>query len=579
MPDPNDTAAGDQSSIGNWNGAPGSTSSGGTTTNNGSQTDTANNGSQSSTTSSTKSAEASKESTSSAPSGSSSTAGKTASTSTNRSIAPNSGENKPPVGTNTPGTTSAPGKTDKAPISSNTAAKVADPSRGIPSTPANQAGKSDFGGTGDTSVEGTSGTLNTATQSDVNQAAAANLAAGLERAILGPSLGGIVAGDTPPKPIDASVSDLLSDPTNLAPSTETMASLRSAVPPAPKVITDQVPGVLAAAMGVPPVIGSTDEFAMPATTRASAAILGNRPQPAAAPTIAGDPRAGIAPSGYPTAPAQTMIAGDPRAGIPPQGLSTQKFMGLPGDLPAQDAPASVMQEAMATTDPTLRTLIAGDPRAGMQPGAYQITQDITAPAEEAYDPLSSVRTPNQVVADAQTDMAQTGGRGRTALGGEQWRGGTAATGINGTQNVQPAGGVIDVGEPPGGLPSPEDDWSNPDEQPQIADDGTAAPSQDDSVPGDWSERKQRFAYDWDKAKQGWRDLPGKIVDAFLGGDFRNSGDLAGLQAQRGGGGPNMPDPTQGQPIDPNIARNLAMKARQGDPVARQQLALLMQAFI
>ena len=119
------------------------------------------------------------------------------------------------------------------------------------------------------------------------------------------------------------------------------------------------------------------------------------------------------------------------------------------------------------------------------------------------------------------------------------------------QSIEPMGGVVDArsypfsnfandGLPPGYRARYLDGQAGS-VSPSQGD--SVAPSQDDRRPQTVGEAVQRFRYDRDNAKQAASDLPGRVLQAILGGDMSNPdgfGNFPAMTGQRNPTDPRLP---------------------------------------
>jgi hypothetical protein len=412
MPDPGDTAAGDTKTVGNWNGAPGGT----TTSNNGStpsSNSTSNNGSTSSQTSAPgkTDSEASKSSPSTPSTKESSPAPSQTAPATKSS---SSATNTTTVSKSTP----APGPTNYTPTTATNSVTVTDPSRSIPSTPG-APGKTDlYGGSMPSLNQVPNGT--TAAQQATNLAN--NVTPDYQRSLTD-AVSGVPGPQVPTA--DRSIASLVSDPTNIAPSTETMASLRSAIgvgaPPVTK-FADRVPQGLPS---TPPAAPPTQSYApsqysgygvpdAPETQLANMQGLVNTG--AITPTPVGDPISG-----------GTLVAGDPRVGMPPGSFQS-----------SVDGPP---EYETATNVPDLG--LPGDPWSPMAPATPAAPASPMAPSQDASQPGNLAQLGNR--ANYTYDQARDGFKDLPSKLYDAIVGGniTAGQDLHGLQQARGGGGGID----------------------------------------------------------------------------------------------------------------------------------------
>lgn len=139
------------------------------------------------------------------------------------------------------------------------------------------------------------------------------------------------------------------------------------------------------------------------------------------------------------------------------------------------------------------------------------------------------------------------------------------------QSVTVPGGGLPTGQPPGPqAPSQEYDGG-----PNVP------PSQNDGQAQNLSELANRYSYEKGQIKKGFQDLPGKLYDAIVGGDFRAYDPIGGQQGDRGNSAQQGSNPVQNQqPVQ--IEQLLNMIAQlQGSGVTNpsDQLALIMRTFV
>lgn len=111
--------------------------------------------------------------------------------------------------------------------------------------------------------------------------------------------------------------------------------------------------------------------------------------------------------------------------------------------------------------------------------------------------------------------------------------------------------------------------------------GKKAPSQADGQPQDLGELANRADYERDKARQGFKDLPGNLLSAILGGKFSAGTDLAGLQGIRGGGSQGsglLPQPST-VPVEPTDVFSMITQLNQAGYSPEQQMKLIMSTFV
>jgi hypothetical protein len=519
------------------------------------------------------------------------------STRTNNPVSPGARTPDQPAGTSSgaPTNTTASGGTN---FKSNSTTKVSDPSRTNPN-----AGGYPQGG------------LNQVTPGQANAGAASNLTNGVGGLVNASLNGGLTApstiadaitGTAPPSvygapsfgamaginpaytgtgmpsPYDAGVGDNLLAGIPAAPTT-TVGKMQDRVPGAPGFgQSDVLASPVAAALGIPgPVAGATPS--LPPTSPPPASFA---PMPPAIPPA--QQFAGYIDSLFqqpampPAAPVTTAAA--------PQTVAPGKADSL--------ALPSLMQQAAIAADPTLAGKIPDrligevpyGPEDQKSPSYQQAAADYTNPPVQGPTPPAGVsrystharlEVPNKVAGDK---TSRIGGSTYSGYGSPASPDAQTQTYLglvnSGAITPTPAGSddVIDVPEPPGGLP---------DEETQIVGPGPAdpagpvGPSQQAGQPQTPGELTNRIGYEYGKAKQGLHDLPGKLMESLLGGKFTAGPDLHALQQLRGGGGGIM----EGfpQPVDENRD---GYDDKSGESIREierrryaQQFQLLMSAFM
>lgn len=506
MPDPADTAAGETRTVGNWNGAPGSTGSP-STSNNGSTSpgsSTSNNGgtqtsapgkgdsqAKTSTTSSTsKTPETKSQSTGQSISSPASSAAKST---------PATTQTAAPATTNTAAATTAAPATTSAP-------KVVDPSRGT------MAGNPTTGavysaGSPAPTYDANDGIVSTAeAEARYNAAQALNGALGI--------------GPGPSAPPTPSAPDGLYGP-RANPGADYISSVMGGIlgptgpttglmsgPPA-KSINDRV---------APDLTRIAQSFAVPAT-----------PAPAAP---------AYAPGQYPSA--------DPRRGIG----------GMPPSLPGSPPPSQEPQRTAGYTyDPA--TSMPQTPRNRPNPPGNSSTM-----AMNNLGATGDIATLAQVVADPAITQSARPATSQTAQ----------TSYVRDLTGAFPNDPRLDY--PPGNYQGTVD--GPPEIQTADAGPSYPPPSQDAGQPQTARELGTRIGYEFDRARDGFRNLPGKIYDAITGGNFSAPQDLAALQDQRGGGGGILPPDEQ---LDVDSLQKLMSELKRRGVSGNQQLKLILSTFV
>lgn len=161
------------------------------------------------------------------------------------------------------------------------------------------------------------------------------------------------------------------------------------------------------------------------------------------------------------------------------------------------------------------------------------------------------------------------------------------------QSIEPMGGVIDPrsypfanyandGLPPGYRARYLDAQAGS-VSPSQGD--SVAPSQDDRRPQTVGEAVQRYRYDRDNAKAGARELPGRVLQAIIGGDMSNPAGFGRFPAMTGQRNP--PDPRQPYigPVSTGLTTEqlLALVAQMQQPGiasgSQNQMDLITSTFI
>lgn len=112
-----------------------------------------------------------------------------------------------------------------------------------------------------------------------------------------------------------------------------------------------------------------------------------------------------------------------------------------------------------------------------------------------------------------------------------------------------------------------------------------SPSQDDRRPQTVGEAVQRFRYDRDNAKQGARDLPGRVMQAIIGGDMSNPDGFGNFPAMTGQRNPTEPryPASGGAPIGLSSAQLMALLAQMqqqpGITSGQSQMDLINNTFV
>lgn len=514
MPDPADTAAGETKSVGNWNNAPGGTTSSnnGTTSSAGGGTTTSNNGGTQTSAPGKTDSEAKTSSTSnnSAPSSSKST-------STSQNIS------SPATTQSAPATTASPATTNTAPAAAGTSytpsttssVKVADPSRGtMAGNPA--TGATYTAGSATPTYDPNDGIVSTAeAEARYNAAQAMNSAFG-------------VGGSAPSAPSAPAAPD---------------GAFGPRANPAASYMSDVMGGLLGPVGTVGPLTGSpppkaiTDRVAPPAAPPVAAAQPTYDPLSSIREAILGVPTVPTAP------PTQYPVAGrTDRIDM----MDTARTDRLPS--PASPPPASNSSTvAMNNT--------------GATAGLAQDIQNAGLPGAAPASTYAGYGAPFNATTNAMMrDIALNSGQPVPA--------GTNMADMTGYVPGDPR-----VDYPPGSFQNTVD---GPPEF-QTAD-GSAAPSQQAGQPQTIDELGNRVSYEADKARDGFKNLPGKIYDAIVGGNITAGQDLNALQQTRGGGGGILPPP-DGEPLDVQSMQKLMAELKRRGVSANQQLQLILSTFV
>jgi hypothetical protein len=485
MPDPADTAAGETRTVGNWNGAPGSTGS----------PSTSNNGSTS-------------------PGSSTSNNGGT------QTSAPGKGDSQAKTSTTSNGTSSTP-----ATKSQSTGQSI--------SSPASSAAKS------------TSATTQTTTPTTTNAAAATTAAP---------------ATTSAPKVVDPSRGTMAGNPVTGA--TYTAGS--------PTPTYDANDGIVSmaeaearynAAQALNGALGIGPGTSAPSAPAAPGGLYGPRANPGA--DYISSVMGGIL---GPVGPVS------PLSGTPPAKAITDRVNPAYG------------QSQLAMADPR-RSIGTMPPSV---PGSLPPSQEPQRTAGFTYDPARSML---QTIAGMPTvDVPKTDRLGTPANGSTFAQNNTGATGGL-ARDIQNAG--IPTQAPPirgvdmaSAFPSdprlnyPPGNYQGTVDGPpeyQTADAGPfASPSQDAGQPQTIGQLGTRIGYEYDRARDGFKNLPGKIYDAITGGNFSAPQDLAALQDQRGGGGGILPPDEQ---LDVDSLQKLMSELKRRGVSGNQQLKLILSTFV
>lgn len=509
MPDPADTAAGETKSVGNWNNAPGGTTSSnnGTTSSAGGGTTTSNNGGTQTSAPGKTDSEAKTSSTSnnSAPSSSKST-------STSQNIS------SPATTQSAPATTASPATTNTAPAAAGTSytpsttssVKVADPSRGtMAGNPA--TGATYTAGSATPTYDPNDGIVSTAeAEARYNAAQAMNSAFG-------------VGGSAPSAPSAPAAPD---------------GAFGPRANPAASYMSDVMGGLLGPVGTVGPLTGSpppkaiTDRVAPPAAPPVAAAQPTYDPLSSIREAILGVPTVPTAP------PTQYPVAGrTDRIDM----MDTARTDRLPS--PASPPPASNSSTvAMNNT--------------GATAGLAQDIQNAGLPGAAPASTYAGYGAPFNATTNAMMrDIALNAGQPVPASGMPP----SEYSGYGAPFNAE-----VQIGQ-----------WENVDPPPA---DGTAAPSQQAGQPQTIDELGNRAGYEYDKARDGFKSMPGKIYDAIVGGNITAGQDLNALQQTRGGGGGILPPP-DGEPLDVQSMQKLMAELKRRGVSANQQLQLILSTFV
>lgn len=617
MPDPGDTAAGETKT--NWNSGPTSSAVSSPNTANGGTINTpstSNNGSSSSSSSKSSSSSSSKSSSSS------SSESKTPSTSSpsSQTSGPNRGltQSSPTTSNSggktdiqTPGGSNVTAKTDYKPTTAQSSIKVTDPSRSpitqnsTPSTPATSTG-------GTTSAPGKTDAETPATPAAPPSPQYTALQQALVGAISGPGVLSEAArmsplGDTPPAtgyPGSTPSKSAVSNHTPYgSPQVTPTLGMGEYTKWTGEKMQDRVPVGTGFAQS-----GTIQSPATPQRETVDGVPGGLGMTAYNSPTM--DPNLGAA---RPAAP-QLAQSSLPPTMDPRRSLSGAPPIGLPGSLPPNMEPRKTagytytdpygridqdvaMNQPPGFGDPRMspNTLMAaaGVPVSPVaSPGApVSPTGGVSVPASIGGPAVTGITSPvpQPAYAGPYQNARPYGGYSQTVYGGPAYNpahplgtaGGGGVTPYNGNNNpdLGPPGGETQVADGGGTQTEITVDGGYP------ARDGTAdpAPSQYDGPARDTTELGNRYDYEKDKLKQAVRDLPGKLLDAILGGKGITAGtDLAALRDARGGGGnpgqsilPPQQQPTaEGGDGASMSARLAAMGINPAD-----QLRLILSTFV
>lgn len=509
MPDPADTAAGETKSVGNWNNAPGGTTSSnnGTTSSAGGGTTTSNNGGTQTSAPGKTDSEAKTSSTSnnSAPSSSKST-------STSQNIS------SPATTQSAPATTASPATTNTAPAAAGTSytpsttssVKVADPSRGtMAGNPA--TGATYTAGSATPTYDPNDGIVSTAeAEARYNAAQAMNSAFG-------------VGGSAPSAPSAPAAPD---------------GAFGPRANPAASYMSDVMGGLLGPVGTVGPLTGSPPPKA-----------ITDRVAPPAAPPVAMSQ-----PTYDPLSSIREAILGVPT--VPTAPPTQYPVAGRTDRLDIMDPARTDRLPSPASPPPASNSSTVAMNNTGATAGLAQDIQNAGLPGAAPASIYAGYGAPFNATTNAMMrDIALNSGQPVPASGMPP----SEYSGYGAPFNAE-----VQIGQ-----------WENVDPPPA---DGSAAPSQQAGQPQTIDELGNRVSYEADKARDGFKNLLGKISDAIVGGNITAGQDLNALQQTRGGGGGILPPP-DGEPLDVQSMQKLMAELKRRGVSANQQLQLILSTFV